>query len=366
MKFIIERDGLLAPLQALSGILDRRAGIPILGHVLVIAKEASITFCGTDMEVELQMVADCPVDVPGEATLPGRKLHDICRSLPMGARIEIELSGTMATLRSGRSRFSLQTLPVSEFPSMTQFVPEQTLSVPGRPLKLLLEETQFSMAQQDVRYYLNGLLLELSSGRLRAVATDGHRLALRDVPCGYETEVLTQLIIPRKGVAELFRVLGGATEDVQLLVGTSYIQARIGTQTFTSKLIDGRYPDYDRVLPSSTDKTVIADRETLRAGLARSAILCSERFKGVRISLELDLLRASAQNADREEAEEEIPVSYSGDPLEIGFNVSYLIDCLSAIKTNSVRLEFRDVSTGCLIKPEGQPDGLYVVMPMRV
>lgn len=338
----------------------------MLGQVLVVAEDASITFCGTDMEVELQIVVDRPVDVPGEAALPGRKLLDICRSLPMGARTEIELSGTLATLRSGRSRFSLQTLPASEFPSMKQFISEQTLSVPSRALKLLLEETQFSMAQQDVRYYLNGLLLELSAGRLRAVATDGHRLALRDVSCEYQAEVVTQLIVPRKGVIELFKILGGTTEAVQLSVGTSYIQAKFGCQTFTSKLIDGRYPDYEGVLPSSTDKTVIADREILRAGLVRSAILCSERFKGVRISLEVDLLRASAQNADREEAEDEIPVSYSGEPLEIGFNVSYLIDCLSAIKTESVRLEFRDVSTGCLIKPEGDPNGLYVVMPMRV
>lgn len=366
MRFILERDILLAPLQALSGIVDRRQGTPILGQVLIIADEASVTLCGTDMEVELRVLVDRPVEEPGETTLPGRKLLDICRSLPVGARIDIGLVGTLAGLRSGRSRFSLQTLPPSEFPTMHAFAPVQTLSVPGRLFRMLLEETQFAMAQQDVRYYLNGLLLELGSGRMRAVATDGHRLALKNLACDCKGESPMQVIVPRKAVAELCKMLAGVDDDVQLSVGTNHVQVHAGSSTLTSKLIDGRYPDYDRVLPTSTDKVVVADREALRSGLARSSILSQDRIKGVSLSLEPDLLRASAQNADREEAEEEIPVSYSGEPLMIGFNVSYLIDVLGAVKTDTVHLAFKDVSTGCVIQPAGEADALYVVMPMRV
>ncbi|MGI0015240.1 MAG: DNA polymerase III subunit beta [Nitrososphaera sp.] len=366
MKLLIERERLLAPLQNLSGILDRNQSTPILGHVLVSAREDSVSCSATDMEVELVVVIEQGASEPGEITLPGRKLLDICRALPSASRIEISCQGSQAVIRSDRSRFTLQTLPADEFPSFTAFSPRVTLDIASRQLRGLLEETHFAMAQQDVRYYLNGLLLEIGAGRIRAVGTDGHRLALKDIPASPAVVESMQIIVPRKAVIELLKVLDGDNGEVKLLISDNRFQVQGVNGTFTSNLIDGRYPDYERVLPENTNKIVIADRELLRQGLARSAILCTDRFKGVRISLDRNTLRSSGQNAEREESEELIEVSYNDELLEAGFNINYLIDALGAIKTSQVRLEFKDAGSSCVIKPDGDSTNVYVVMPMRI
>lgn len=366
MKLSIERERLLSPLQNLSGILDRNQSTPILGHVLVSAREDSLSCSATDMEVELVVVIEQGASEPGEITLPGRKLLDICRALPSASRIDVSCQGGQAVIRSGRSRFTLQTLPADEFPSFTAFSPRVTFDIASRQLRALLEETHFAMAQQDVRYYLNGLLLEIGAGRIRAVATDGHRLALKDIPASPAVVESMQIIVPRKAVIELLKVLDGNDGEVKLLISDNHFQVQGANGTFTSKLIDGRYPDYERVLPENTNKVVIADRELLRQGLARSAILCTDRFKGVRISLDRDTLRSCGQNAEREESEEQIEVSYNDELLEVGFNIIYLIDALAAIKTPQVRLEFKDTGSSCVIKPDGDSTNVYVVMPMRI
>ncbi|MCI0564250.1 MAG: DNA polymerase III subunit beta, partial [Nitrososphaera sp.] len=320
MKLSLERERLLSPLQILSGILDRNQSTPMLGHVLVSARENSVSCSATDMEVELVVVINQGASDPGEITLPGRKLLDICRALPSGSRLDISCQGGQVVIRSGSSRFTLQTLPPDEFPSFSAFSPRVTFEIGSRQLKALLEETHFAMAQQDVRYYLNGLLLEIGAGRIRAVGTDGHRLALKDIPASPAVMESMQIIVPRKAVIELLKVLDGDNGDVKLLISDNHLQVQGVNGTFTSKLIDGRYPDYERVLPLNTNKIVIADRELLRQGLARSAILCTDRFKGVRISLDRNTLRSSGQNAEREESEEQIEVSYNDELLEVGFN----------------------------------------------
>ncbi|MGH8508045.1 MAG: DNA polymerase III subunit beta [Gammaproteobacteria bacterium] len=366
MKLSIERERLLSPLQNLSGILDRNQSAPILGHVLMSGRGDCVSCSATDMEVELVVVIEQGTAEPGEVTVPGRKLLDICRALPPASRIDMSCQGGQTVIRSGRSRFTLQTLPAEEFPSLTALSPRVTFDVASRQLKTLFEVTYFAMAQQDVRYYLNGLLLEIGESRIRAVATDGHRLALKDIPANPAVAESMQIIVPRKAVIELLKLLDGDDGESKLSISDNHFQVQVAGSTLTSRLIDGRYPDYERVLPHNTDKVVIADRELLRQGLARSAILCTDRFKGIRISLDRDTLRACGQNAEREESEEQIDISYKDEPLEVGFNIIYLIDALAAIKTPQVRLEFKDTGSGCVIKPDGDVTNVYVVMPMRI
>jgi DNA polymerase-3 subunit beta len=270
-------------------------------------------------------------------------------------------------IRSGKSRFTLATLPAKEFPGIGEISPVLTMMVDADRLKGIIKDTEFAMANQDVRYYLNGLLLEIREQEIRACATDGHRLAMNGLEAATGQEEPHQIILPRKGVGELLRMLEGAEATVELRISQNHLQARLGQWTLTSKLIDGRFPDYERLILQKGNKVVIADRERLKQGLARTAIISTEKFRGVRIALEQDLIRASANNTEREEAEEEIEVDYTGEGLEIGFNVSYMLDALAAIKTESVRLEFLDAKNGCLIRPEGDgASGTHVIMPIRL
>ena len=351
MKLIMDRDTLQSPLQGISGVIERRQSLPVLSHVLISARDGRIQFVGTDVEVELAITLEHAVDAPGESTLPARKLLDICRFLPEGARIEVGVDEDRAWIRSGKSRFALATIPAKEFPSIGEISPILSVTADAERLKAIIKDTEFAMAYQDVRYYLNGLLLEIREQGIRAVATDGHRLAMNEMETKTGRQEPYQVLIPRKGVGELSRMLDGTETKAELHVASNHIQVKIGNRCMTSKLIDGRFPDYERILLQKGDKVVIAERDLLRQGLARTAIISSEKFRGVRIALEQDLLRASAHNTEREEAEEEIEVDYTGDSLEIGFNVSYLLDALSAIKTEQVRLEFLDTKSGCQIRP---------------
>jgi DNA polymerase-3 subunit beta len=306
-------------------------------------------------------------DARGETTVSARKLLDICRAIPDGAVLEITQDENRFLLKSGKSRFVLSPLPANEFPRMGEFQPSHTLQVKGKVLAALIKNTQFAMAHQDVRYYLNGLMLEISSTGLRAIATDGHRMAMSECPFATEIAEPQQVIVPRKAVAELSKMLEAESEEeVSLLVGANHLQVVLGRHKLTSKLIDGRFPDYERVLSKKGDKLVLAEREPLRQALARASILSNEKLRGVRIAVEADLLKLSAQNAEGEEAEEEVEVKYAGEPIEIGFNVAYLLDVLSTIKTEAVRIELGNAASGCYIRPEGATDSHYVVMPMRL
>jgi DNA polymerase III subunit beta len=360
MKFTTSRAALLKPVQTVIGVVERRQTMPVLANVLLVAKGKNLAVTGTDLEVELVARSALEkLDSPGEVTVPGRKLLDICKALPEGATVQVQLDGDRVVIKSGRSRFVLATMPAAEFPVVEQVEAPHQLSLGQADLRTLLERTQFAMAQQDVRYYLNGLLVETSKKLVRAVATDGHRLAMAELPLGEQTGHAQQVIIPRKGVQEMLRLLTGEG-DVVLAVGGNHVRATIGDVRLTSKLVDGRFPDYERVIPKPQGNVLQADREVLRHSLQRASILSNEKYRGVRLDLGKGTLRVQANNPDQEEAVDEIEV------MEIGFNVNYLLDALSAVTTATVELGFVDPNSSCLITGTDGAGGRYVVMPMRL
>lgn len=367
MKLATSRESLLRPLQAVIGVVERRHTMPILANVLLVARDGHLTVTATDLEVELVApVADAGIDQAGEITVPGRKLLDICRALPDEAPVKLQLDGDRLVVRSGRSRFVLSTLPAADFPVIEDVQADETFHVEQAELARLLDKTHFAMAQQDVRYYLNGLLLESGQGRLRAVATDGHRLALCQMPLeAAAADRLHQVIVPRKGVLELQRLLAGSGE-VSVAIGTNHIRVSGGEVQFTSKLIDGRFPEYERVIPEPTGNVLAASRDLLRQALQRAAILANEKYRGIRLELVKDRLKIQANNPDQEEAQDEVEVAYGGDAMEIGFNVNYLLDALAAIDGDDVEVGFTDSNSSCLIRNPGDDEARYVVMPMRL
>lgn len=366
MKLKLGREDLLRPLQQVIGAVERRQTLPALAHVLLRSDASETTLTATDLEIELvARIAHEPVE-PGETTLPARKLLDIVKALPEGSDVDLGIEGERALLKAGRSRFTLATLPAADFPSLEDFKGSVGFEVPQGRLKDLIDRTAFAMAQQDVRYYLNGLLLELAANGLRTVATDGHRLAVCETTEVSGAVEAKQVIVPRKGVLELGRLLADGDEALGVQLSGNHVRVELPGVRFTSKLIDGRFPDYQRVMPQGSDKTLVAERDALREALSRTAILSNEKYRGIRLSLESDSLRIQANNPDQEEAQEELPVEYDGDPLEVGFNVNYLIDVLNVLDGPEVRLNLRDANSSCLITGVDGGHCQYVVMPMRL
>ena len=353
MKFTVVREALLKPLQLAAGVVERRQTLPVLANVLLSLEGGLLRVTGTDLEVEMQ--GTLPLEgaaEPGQITVPARKLLDICRSLPDGTTVSFALDAeNRMRIQSGRSRFTLATLPAEDFPEVERETGRIQFRAKQSRLKRLLDQTSFAMAQQDVRYYLNGMLWEISSGRLRAVATDGHRLALADMAVEASLEAKIQAILPRKGVQELVRLLAEEAE-AQVVIGTN--------------LVDGAYPDYERVLPRNGNRIVEGDRENLRQAFYRTAILSNEKYRGVRLALTRGLLTAVANNPEQERAEEEISVDYDGGQLEVGFNVGYLLDVLNALSGDRVRFSLADANSSVLLTDPGDSDSAYVIMPMRL
>ncbi|MDT8386760.1 MAG: DNA polymerase III subunit beta [Thiogranum sp.] len=366
MKFTVDRESLLKPLQQVIGVVERRQTLPVLGNLLIIAGKDGLQITATDLEVEIQATAKIGVDEAGEITLPARKLIDICKALPEGASIQVTIKDQKAQIRSGKSRFTLSTLPATDFPVVDQVQGESNFSIEQGKLKELIDRTQFSMAQQDVRYYLNGLMLEIGKGLLRAVATDGHRLALCDMNVDLASDHTRQVIVPRKGIQELQRLLEDSKETVNVEVGTNHVRVRTPEVSFTSKLVDGRFPDYDRVVPKGGDKIVVADRDLFRQALSRTSILSNEKYRGIRLNLEKNNVKIQAHNPEQEEADEEFEVDYDGLPLEIGFNVTYLLEVLGSVRSENVEITLSDSNSSCLIRQPGTQQYRYVVMPMRL
>ncbi|AJE19517.1 DNA polymerase III subunit beta [Azotobacter chroococcum] len=367
MHFTIQREALLKPLQLVAGVVERRQTLPVLSNVLLVVERQQLSLTGTDLEVEL--VGRVPLEEnaePGEITVPARKLMDICKSLPNDTLIDIRLDEQKLLIKAGRSRFTLSTLPAGDFPTAEEGQGSLTFSLVQSKLRRLIERTSFAMAQQDVRYYLNGMLLEMNGGVLRAVATDGHRLALCAMQAGIEHTDCHQVIVPRKGILELARLLTDQDGAVSIVLGQHHIRATTGEFTFTSKLVDGKFPDYERVLPRGGDKKVLGDRQLLREAFSRTAILSNEKYRGIRLQLASGLLKIQANNPEQEEAEEEVAVDYSGDALEIGFNVSYLLDVLGVMSAEQVRLTLSDSNSSALLQEADNDDSAYVVMPMRL
>lgn len=366
MKFTIERNHLLKPLQQVSGALGGRPTLPILGNILLKVEDNTLLLTATDLEVELVARISLEGDFEaGSITVPSRKFLDIWRGLPDDAVITVVLDGDRIQVRSGRSRFSLATLPASDFPNIEDWQSEVEITLSQIELRSLIEKTQFSMANQDVRYYLNGMLFEIDGSTLRSVATDGHRMAVSQTALGAEF-TSQQVIVPRKGIQELVRLLDAPESPVTLQIGQSNIRADVNNFTFTSKLVDGRFPDYRRVMPQSTTKTLEAGCEELRQAFSRAAILSNEKFRGVRVNLYGNEMRITANNPEQEEAEELLDVNFQGDDLEIGFNVSYVLDVLGTLRCDKVRVSMSDANASALVENADDDSAMYVVMPIRL
>lgn len=365
MKFSIQREALLKPLQAVIGVVERRQTLPVLGNVLINAGKKTVKFTATDLEVELQAQVNLPVTESGDITLPARKLLDICRTLPDEAQIDLSVSKDRCVVSSGKSRFTLSTLPAGEFPVVDKVRSAVRLTLPQRELHELIERTAFAMAQQDVRYYLNGLMLEPADGLLRAVATDGHRLAMCTLPVEGSSSG-EQVIVPRKGVQELHRLLADSDSQAQVDIGSNHIRITTDELRFTSKLIDGRFPDYQRVIPKNADKRLLVDRELLRQALTRTSILSNEKYRGIRLDLSENNIKIQAHNPEQEEAIEELDATYTQEDLVVGFNVTYILDVLNVLDSSDVSVQLSDPNSSALINQPGVDDCHYVVMPMRL
>lgn len=366
MHFTVQRSDILTALQMVMGVVEKRQTMPILSNVLVQGDDNCLVITATDLELEL--VTRCPAAIgeTGSITIPARKFLDICRGLPNDAEIECERKDGQIRIRSGHSRFTLASLQGQDWPHLDEVNTGQTIQIREDILKKLLERTHFAMAHQDVRYYLNGLLVVLRSDLVRCVATDGHRLALSEENVELALDEPIQAIVPRKAISELVRLLGTSETKLSLSLSDKHLSLQLPALNFTTKLIDARFPDYERVIPSNPEYMMCAQRDTIRQGLARTAILSNEKFGGVRLSLSSDKLRLQAQNTEREEAEDEIAVSYDGQSMEIGFNVSYLQDALAAMQGEEFRLLLSGPDSSGLLKEVDSENSLYVVMPMRL
>ena len=369
MKFTVDRETILKPLLIVRGVIEQRQTLPVLSNVLVTARNGVLAFTATDSEVEIEARVTVDGLLDGEITVPARKIIDICQALPPRAMLDFGLEEDgRAHIRSGRSRYALTTIPAGEFPTTDEVADESEFVVAQSELKRLIDLTQFAMARQDVRYYLNGLLLEISPQNVKAVATDGHRLAIArlDAATGLEDE--KSIIVPRKGVLELARLLTTEDAELKVRVGTNAVQLEIDDVRFTSKLIDGKFPDYGRVIPDaeSCDKRLSLDRESLRQCLVRTSVLSSDKHRTVRLTLETGILTVVANNPEQESALDQIELEYEGESLEIGFNVSYLIDALAILPSETADIFLTDSSSSCLIQPHGRSGCQFVVMPMRL
>ena len=366
MRFTIKREELFKPLQQTVGAVERRQTMAILGNVLLRSEAGQLKLTTTDLEIEL--VAHCiPESIDGDAslTVPARKLFDICRSLPDKAVIEFSSEGERVLVRSGRSRFSLTTLPAQDYPALETFVSQAEFTLPKAQLKGLLSHTAFAMAQQDVRYYLNGLLLEVTAEHIASVATDGHRLAIAKLQTALGSGEYS-VIVPRKAVTELGRLISDEDGEVTVRLGSNNIELTFDDLRFTSKLIDGRFPDYHRVIPIGNDKLVHIGREALRQALQRASILSNEKYRGVRLGLQPNLLHIEAHNPEQEEAEVELEIEYAGEEMDIGFNLTYVLDVINTVSGETLELAFRDSSSSVLISDPAEPGASYVIMPMRL
>ena len=362
-----QRDTLLSPLQSVSGIVEKRHTLPILSNVLLEKKGDALTYLATDIEIQITTSAAAEGgEGDGAVTVGARKLQDILRSLPEGTEVSLVLEEKRLLVRGGKSRFTLQTLPADDFPRMAIGNDDaKRFSVTQKQFRQLLAQTQYAMAAQDVRYYLNGLLLLTEGKELRAVATDGHRLAFASMEI--EAELPRQeLILPRKTVLELNRLLADSDDALEITLSANQVRFAFGNVVLVSKLIDGKFPDYERVIPATLKNSLELGRTALLQSMVRAAILTNEKFRGVRLVLQGNSLKVMAANAEQEEAQEELEVEYAGDSLDVGFNVGYVLDVLNNVSSDTVTLNFNDANSSALITVPGNDRFKYVVMPMRI
>ena len=369
MKLVqIERDTLLKPLQAVTGIVEKRHTLPILSNVLIERTHGRLNLVATDLEIQVSTTSDVGA-ADGEdhsLTVSARKLQDILRALPDGAETVLDAQNNRLQVRAGKSRFSLQTLPANDFPKLGDAGSVLgKVSVPQKAFRDLLLLVQYAMAQQDIRYYLNGLLLVLDDSQVKVVATDGHRLSYAARPLGQQQEK-REVILPRKAVLELSKLLAETDEPLEIEIFGSQVRFVFGEVVVVTKIIDGKFPDYTRVIPSNYQKKFTIDRLQLLQSLQRAAILSNEKFRGVRWLVTGSSLRISCTNNEQEEAQEELEINYPGEAVDIGFNITYLLDVLTNVHSEQVECALGDANSSMLVTLPGERDFRYVVMPMRI
>lgn len=369
MKLIeTDRDTLLKPLQTVTGIVERRHTLPILSNVLIERRQEKISLVATDLEIQIMTsVQDGHAESEEySVTVAAKKLQDILRALPDTARVILETTDNRLHVKAGKSRFNLQTLPAEDFPKFPENnEPQGQVTLTQKAFRHLLSLVQYAMAQQDIRYYLNGLLLMIEDAQLKVVATDGHRLAFALLPLEVQQE-RKEVILPRKVVLELARLLEDSDEPVTIEILQNQVRFTFSSVVLVSKVVDGKFPDYNRVIPTGYEKQFDINRLQLLHSLQRASILSNEKFRGVRLILTADNLRIVCNNSEQEEAQEELELEYAGDALDIGFNISYLLDALNNLTCEIVRCSFGDASSSALIVIPANDDFKYVVMPMRI
>jgi DNA polymerase-3 subunit beta len=362
----IARDELLKPLSSVSGIVERKHTLPILSNVLFEQKEQKLWMTAMDMELQISAYCEVPEASNQAITVSARKLQDLLRALPEDVDVSLETQGSKMLVKAGRSRFHLQTLPAADYPRLTLGETQQaSITLPQKVLKSLLRQVEFAMAQQDIRYYLNGMLWVIDQSAVQLVATDGHRLAWANLPI---SGVFTrqEVILPRKTVMELGKLLADNEEPVTLDILFNQVRFHFGSTEIISKVIDGKFPDYNRVIPVGYTQHVEISRATLLAALQRAAILSNEKVRGVHLNLAKNEIKIICSNNEQEEAEEQIEVQYNGEELSIGFNITYLLDMLQRLTSEKVMLSFGSANDSALLTVPGQHDYKYVVMPMRI
>jgi len=378
MDITVQREALLKPLQAISGVVERKQTLPILSNVLISVKDNTLLLTGTDLEVELigivqldsvKSAGSTPVQTEGSITVSARKLFDICRTLPDGTLLHLCIEKNYLVVRAGESCFKLNTLPAADYPSLEDTDYHAQFSIKQGLLRNLLSKTYFAMGQQDVRHYLNGAFLDISPTGIKCVAADGHRLALASIQDVQIGDISAKIILPRKSVLELIRLLSGSDEvEVNISIADNRVKIVTDEYIFTSKLISAQYPDYNRLIPQGKE-VAVGDRESIKQALTRASILSSEKFRGVRFQLDAGSLRITANNADQEHAEEAVALEYAGSSMEIGFNVAYLLDIVPVIVSKMLRFVFSDPNSGVLVEGADNDQNmhcLYVIMPMRL
>ena len=378
MKFSTSRDTLLRPLRVVTGVVERRPTLPVLSNLYIEADAGALTLRGTDLEVEIvaRLTEGVEVQQSGATTVPAHKLADIWQSLPESATVSVALEEQRAIVRSGRSRFALATIPAADFPTErpllaaaddAQAEPDGVrVDLPHADLRRLFDRTKFAMANGDVRYFLNGMLFEVAADSLRAAASDGHRMAMCTLErLGAKEVNELRVIVPRKSVLDLERLIGDSDADVHLVFGANSLRATQGEYTLTTKLVDGQFPEVDRLIPRNTDHSIVGDRESMRQALHRAAILSNEKSQDVRLQLDSEQMVIRATNPEQEEAEEVVSVEYDGNPAEIAFNVRYLQDVLGALETESIKFSMPESNNIAVLEGPGAEDSLYLVMPLR-
>lgn len=372
MKLTIERSDLLGALNHVQNVVERRNTIPILSNVLIAADGGELTLTATDLDIEAVDTADASVGKSGSVTAPAGTLYDVVRKLPSGADVEMELSGNgRLTIRSGRSNFELPTLPASDFQTMANDESGTVFEVSAADLRRLIDKTRFAISTEETRYYLNGIYLHTTDNEngkavLRAVATDGHRLALAEIPAPKGSSDLPGVIVPRKAIAEVRRLLDSADGDVELQVSDAKVVFKVGRAVLTTKLIDGSFPDYARVIPSGNEKSLVIDNKAFEAAVDRVATVSAERSRSVKMSLESDRLLLAVNHAETGAGNEELEATYKAESLEIGFNAKYLLDVAAQIEANEAEFLFNDPASPALVLDPEDPAARYVLMPLRV